>query len=352
MARFSICTAFFNDDIERASTLYEYVKMQDVDWEWVVTDDFSEDPSVMNYLIGLSRSDRRVRYVEQSHKMQFMRNPSIFAEGEFVFHIDSDDLVYPGYLSLCQSLFDRIPEVGIILAGGEFVSQHGQFRGYSVHMERGALCFLGRCWRRSLEIDFDGIIEDKFFTLCNDMFIVKYLNTLTKMIVVPRMFIKYRVFEDDGGKYKPFGERTALPQEKMDSHYRSHGQFLQFYEKNMKKNEGIFPFYEGLGYLAKALYPVFKYDVRKINMIGFYLNPWQMALIEDLYSDMDVSYGPDYDPDAINVVDTSSVRYVDRNCRILAYFHEGRFENFEYYKDNIDSYLSMSQNNSVWICKL
>jgi len=47
MARFSICTSFFNDDAYRARSLYESLLRQDADWEWVVTDDFSEDPSAI-----------------------------------------------------------------------------------------------------------------------------------------------------------------------------------------------------------------------------------------------------------------------------------------------------------------
>jgi hypothetical protein len=350
MFRFSICTAFFNDEINNVEKLYSSIKEQHVDWEWVVTDDFSEDESVKYHLINLSNIDSRVRYVNQSHKMEFMRNPSPFAQGEFIFHIDSDDLVYPGYLPICEKLFDRFPEVGIILTGGNFVTQHGDFRSYQVHKE-SSVCFLGRCWRRAIEINLSEMVEDNFFTFCNDLFIVRYLSLKSKLLVVPRIFIKYREFVNEIGEYKPFGDRIESSENLSNAHKISFNQFVSNYDNQKQPYDGVFPFYDGIDKITPALYPVHSFSIKKIRFVGFSMEWWQMYLIQDLYYDMEISFGDDLKEDSINIIDTSLIREVGSEFKIIAYFSEQSNDLVNFYRENIIPHYYMTYDGQLWIIR-
>ena len=65
--KFTLVTSFYNGEnfIEQ---LYERIKSQTYkNWEWIVTDDFSNDNGRQK-LIELSNNDRRVTYIEQSKK--------------------------------------------------------------------------------------------------------------------------------------------------------------------------------------------------------------------------------------------------------------------------------------------
>ena len=354
MKKFSICTAFFNDEITNVNLLYDSILNQKVDWEWVVTDDFSESTEVKDYLILLSQKDNRVRYVNQTHKMQFMRNPSVFAEGEFVFHIDSDDLVYPGYLELCEKMFFKFPEVGVILTGSKFVTQHGLFRLYNIHNHRdGVICFLGRCWRRNIEIDFTGIIEDDFFTLSNDMFIVNYLLLKTKLLIIPRIFIQYREFVNEEGNYKPFGHRIELSNDLHESHGRSITQFLEYYNNNRQTNDGLFPYFESIKKLSTALWPIHGVsNVNKIRFVGFSLEPWQKILLEDLYFDKEISYGDSLVDDCINVINSKIKIDISENHMFLLHFDsDSSEEEKQFYQSTISYYHWSLYENDLWFSR-
>ena len=318
MKKFSICTQFFKDTTKNVDDLYDCIKLQRVDWEWVVTDDFSEDDTVMKYLIDLSKKDRRVRYVTQSHKMEFLRNPSLFAKGEYVFHIDSDDLVLPGYLEQCQRIFERFPEVGVILATGRIDDQNKRFIGYYQHMNT-VTNFLGRTWRNSIEIDLSEILEENFFTTSNDLFIVKYLSTKTKMVVLPRTYIKYRLFTVQG-QDKPFGERMEFNNDHLEKISTSSSQFANFYEEKKQKHDGIFPLYEGIDKLTKALYPIHMFEYDKINFVGFNLKNWQMSLLEELYFDKEILYSDEARADSVNILCQSFPVVIEEGLKYIAFF--------------------------------
>lgn len=351
MKKFSICTSFFNDEITNVNSLYNTILNQKVDWEWVVTDDFSENTEVKDYLILLSQKDNRVRYINQTHKMQFMRNPSVFAEGEFVFHIDSDDLVYPGYLELCEKMFFKFPEVGVILAGAKFVTQHGVFRSYNIHKHReGIISFLGRCWRRNIKVDFTGIIEDNFFTVSNDMFIVNYLCLKTKLLIIPRIFIQYREYINEEGNYKPFGHRIELSKELFKSHERSITQFLEYYNNNRQINDGLFPYFESIKKLSTILWPIHGVlNVNKIRFVGFSLETWQKIILEDLYFDKEISYGDSLVDDSVNVINTKSKIEIGQNHMFLLHFDlDNTEEERMFYQSTLNNYSWTLFETNTW----
>lgn len=169
--RFSIVTSFFGDDSSYIYRLYDCAKAQNVDWEWIVTDDFSDNPETDKALLEISKRDKRVRRIIQTEKREFYRNPSLYAKGEFIFHIDGDDFYHHNYLEHCQKWFERFPEVVCILSASKWMKKSGKLERYFVHtpflnpfMDKGrvmpALNFLGRVWRSKIKIDWSDVFTD------------------------------------------------------------------------------------------------------------------------------------------------------------------------------------------------
>jgi hypothetical protein len=320
---FSICTAFFNDSIERAENLWNCIEKQEGSWEWVVTDDFSEDSSVKNWLINLSNIDNRVRYVEQNKKMEFMKNPTPFANGEFVLHIDSDDTLYDGYLNVCKEMFNLLPDVGIILCTTYVCDQHGRFLRYQQHNFLGAVCLIGRCWRKSLDFSFDGILEDDFFTLCNDLFIVGMVSLKSKVLVIPRTFINYRLFVKDDGDIKPFGERMDISEEQNESHGRNYNKFFEYFKSI--SNESIVakethPFFNDISSISFSLLPTHHIPNKKFNMVGFDFNQEEQNFIKILYSDKEPQFSNEICIESLNILSSNWKGIIDNpNISIFSF---------------------------------
>ena len=93
----SIVTATYNSESEILQT-YDSIKKQTViDWEWLVTDDCSND-STVKILKEISKSDARVKVFENdiNSGAAVTRNNSLSrVSGEYVAFIDSDDLWVP-----------------------------------------------------------------------------------------------------------------------------------------------------------------------------------------------------------------------------------------------------------------
>lgn len=351
MAVFSVCTAFFNDSVSDAEALWESIKIQGVDFEWVVTDDFSEDASARVWLLELAGRDSRVRYVEQERKMQFMRNPAPFALGEYVFHIDSDDLVFPGYLSQCERAFSRFPEVGVVLANSVFVDQRGNFTRYQQHGLNG-MCFLGRCWRRSLGPDLSSVLGDGFFTLCNDMFIVRALEASCSTLILPRVFIRYREhIAEETGRYEPFGSRMSLGERHLELHEQSLSMFMEWYEPRRIRGEGIFRLYDPIEPLTRALWPFAEMPFfERVFMQGFsHVPEWHRLLLEELYPERSFQWGGDPDG-CLRVCSPGSD--MGGTGPLLACFPPGSDEEFAQAFSQIGPHLFVEHSGWIWLMRL
>ena len=279
--------------------------------------------------------------------MEFLRNPSLFAKGEYIFHIDSDDLVLPGYLEQCQRIFERFTEVGVIVAAGRYADQDGLFLGYNQHL-KNCTSFLGRTWRNSIEINLSEILEDEFFTTRNDLFLVKYLNTKTKMMIIPRAYIQYRSFQIKG-QYKAFGERMEINNTHLEKDQESSSQFLNFYEQNKQKYDGIFPLYNGIEKLTTSLYPVHMFECDKINLVGFNLKEWQMSLLEDLYFDKEITYSNETQTDSVNVLCESFPIVIEEGLKYIAFFDQSE-NNYECHP-NMGPHYFISHEGYRWNMK-
>ena len=139
--KFSIVTSFYNTS-EYVNKLYDSLLSQTYqNWEWVVTDDFSEH-SAKDKLIEISKNDSRVKYIDQEFKQEIYWNPHKYSslDSSFVLHLGSDDILYPKTLEVYKHFFQEHPEVICITSGGSRVKEEGNWHNYLFGEARNINC--------------------------------------------------------------------------------------------------------------------------------------------------------------------------------------------------------------------
>lgn len=109
---FSIVMPTYNRAWILSQTLQRIVNQDFQDWELIVVDDGSTDDT-KSIVEALATKDARVRYIYQKNARQAAarQNGLAHAMGEWVTYIDSDEDVYPNYLSGAKAYFDAHPDV-------------------------------------------------------------------------------------------------------------------------------------------------------------------------------------------------------------------------------------------------
>jgi len=302
--RFSIVSSFFGDDPSYIYRLYECAKAQNVDWEWIVTDDFSDNPETDKALIEISKKDKRVRRIIQTEKLEFYRNPSLYARGEFVFHIDGDDFYHPSYLEHCQSWFDRLPDVSIILSGSKWVKKSGHLERYYLHNPfinnvfrdsdgsyRLNINFLGRIWRNKFKIDWDNVFEDSSEMIrMNDKYIVNYISTKGDVLCLPRCYIQYETAKiSNSSRERTEDEKILI--KKVDR------EFNKWYSTTMPNFLFSTHFCNGDNTdFEVECYPFLTLpwtkDKLKVGVFGFSEHKFKRKQLIQLFPDFDITFDP------------------------------------------------------------
>ena len=160
---FSINTSFYkrSDCIDH---IYEGLKAQTYKyWEWVVTDDFSEDKNAEKSLKEIARNDHRVVYYTQSRKKELFWNPNYGASGNVIFQMDSDDTMYPNILEIYAKHFMEDPSLMGICCGCYMEGDDKTYRGYGFNFLSGENCLnmtWGRAWRNIIpHFDYEGKLQ-------------------------------------------------------------------------------------------------------------------------------------------------------------------------------------------------
>lgn len=113
--KFTIFTGFYNY-LDNLETLYKSIKNQTYkNWEWLVCDDFSENPDVLVALKKLEGEDNRIRLIYPKWKKQYYWNlPISESSGDFILVQDSDDRMHRKLLECYLYHFEKFPELTII----------------------------------------------------------------------------------------------------------------------------------------------------------------------------------------------------------------------------------------------
>jgi len=113
--KFTIFTGFYNylDTFEQL--VKSILNQTHTDWEWLVSDDFSENPEVLFRLRELEMRSDKIKLIPQTKKKEFYFDPPIkHSTGDVFIVIDSDDLPHENLLEVYAHHFEMFPDVQMI----------------------------------------------------------------------------------------------------------------------------------------------------------------------------------------------------------------------------------------------
>lgn len=110
----SFVTSFFNVEAFIDELADSVLNQTFEDWEWIITDDWSEKDNTKKKLLELEKRDRRIKYVEQKFKQEVYWNPQKYASGELICWIGSDDKIVPKTLEIMVHFFDKNPNISCV----------------------------------------------------------------------------------------------------------------------------------------------------------------------------------------------------------------------------------------------
>ena len=197
--KFSISTSFYRRS-HLVEKLYQQILDQThTDWEWIVTDDFSDYNNAKDLLLEICASDSRVKYYEQSRKKECFYNPQSGCTGDIIIQFDSDDYAYPKILEIYNHFFLKHPEVAGISCLSHTVDANGnwiEIQGGGTYDFEDFPTFnytpMGRAWRNIIDSFDDGKL--KWYQ--NDTNIVRHVETKGKWLYLPRVLYKYYYSQD------------------------------------------------------------------------------------------------------------------------------------------------------------
>jgi glycosyltransferase involved in cell wall biosynthesis len=197
--KFTISTSFYKRG-DQVEYLYNQVKNQThQDWEWVVTDDFSNENSAKEALLDIASKDSRVKYFEQSRKKEIFWNPQKGSTGDVIVVLDSDDYAFPTLLEVYKNFFNKHSEVMGMCCLSNIINENGSF----VEVQGGGTYKIGehptfnytpmsRAFRNIYPEFDDGFL--KWYQ--SDTNIVRHMEYLGKWFYLPRTLCEYYYSED------------------------------------------------------------------------------------------------------------------------------------------------------------
>lgn len=297
----SIVTSFYGESPFYIRRLYNSITKQSVNWEWIITDDFSGNLETVKELWDISSGDPRVRFIWQKNKREIFRDPSLYSTGQYIFHIDADDDVHPLYLEHCLKWFNRFPQIQCILSASLFENSEGKFARYALLNEENRFrheTYLGRVWRSGFHFPWESIFSNpEDIIRWNDKFIVQTISCSGDILFLPRIYIKYTMRADSNTSR----ERTD---EEKEAIVRSIDEFTHWYEAN-KRSAPYDPFFFGIEKYLNGFFEVdWNPDYDSIEYFGPEIEDFNQRKMRDLFPDFKISFNQ-------SIGDQPSARIID-----------------------------------------
>jgi len=197
--KFSISTSFYRRS-HLVENLYQQILNQTyIDWEWIVTDDFSDYNNAEEILKEICNKDPRVKYYHQSRKKECFYNPQRGCTGDIIIQFDSDDYAYPKILEIYNHFFLKHPEVAGISCLSHTVDSNGnwiEIQGGGTYNFEDYSTFnytpMGRAWRNIIDEFDNGTLR----WYQNDTNIIRHIESKGKWLYLPRVLYKYYYSQD------------------------------------------------------------------------------------------------------------------------------------------------------------
>ena len=210
--KFSISTTFYKR-AHNVRAIYKQILDQTyTNWEWIVTDDFSEEGNAEKALKEICAKDPRVKYYQQSRKKEIFWNPQKGASGDIIIVWDSDDYAFPTILEVYNNFFLKYPEV----MGISCLSHTANFDGSFVEIQGGGVFVSGehstfnytpmsRAFRNIYPEFDDGTL--KWYQ--SDTNLVRHMEVMGKWLYLPRTLCEYYYSPDTLSRAKRADEDWA-----------------------------------------------------------------------------------------------------------------------------------------------
>lgn len=110
----SIITPYYNTDEVFFETARSLFNQSFQEWEWVIVNDGSTDPSSLARLATVEKSDPRVKVIHQTNRGPAAARNAAFrnARGRYIGMLDSDDLLEPTFVEKCVWFLESQSEFG------------------------------------------------------------------------------------------------------------------------------------------------------------------------------------------------------------------------------------------------
>jgi glycosyltransferase involved in cell wall biosynthesis len=283
--KFSINTQFYNRG-HRVEKIYEQILDQTYkNWEWIVTDDFSEFDSAEDKLIELSIKDPRVKYFRQSRKKECLYNPQRGSSGDICVTFDSDDYAYPSLLETYAHFFGKYPQVTGISCYTRELNNENTFLSPYPYLYINCNCSSSptfdtrpdfRAFRNILP-EFDDGSMDSFYIDTN---VVRHIEFVGKWFLLPLTLGDYYISQDSWSKQTITNEQLVKNEEER---LRIENKFPDL--KNPNKCSllpNYFPIYD----LTRCFYLCGSNLSKSRNNILFIsseLTPYKRMLLKELF---------------------------------------------------------------------
>ncbi len=344
MIKFTIYSGFYNN-VNYLPQIWEGIKNQTYsNWEWIISDDFSEDPKIEKTLIDFSHKHPQVKYIKPRWKREFYFNPPVeISSGEIMLIQDVDDFPHPKLLEIYEYNFKKFPKVEMIscsslvtkntVKGGIEWYKDNHYKGiYNLEEAKKIWRSLGdaRAYKiKSKSLNEFVSKEDFALSFAEDTVKSYTLEMRGKLLFLPRILHTY-VQESPSSV-----SHAVRPVEQLIAMEEENNKFIEKRNSkiNLKELDSIEHYYDEcydvwIGLLLSDHFlhsKNFKFDIH--NSL---LNPRSRNRIKELFFDYDIEY------------------FKLRKEADYAFFKVNTREDLEYVKQNIDFYLD--KGKKITIC--
>jgi len=296
--KFSIVTSFYNTE-KYVEQLYNSLLSQTYqNWEWIVTDDFSEH-SAKDRLVKISKSDSRVKYIDQEFKQEIYWNPHKYSslDSSFVLHLGSDDILYPKTLEVYKHFFHLNSEVVCITSGGSRVKENGKWHNYLFGEARNMNCsdwrtkfgptetmLITKAWRHTPYPTLNFNPENKYKKRREDLNILLRLEETGKILCLNRCLSDITIRENSLSNV--IDANTNIEAKKTykkilaDTDKRRKGSSLYTFKKIFEEEyDFLSAFYFGDFNRLK--------EFTTVNILNPSVTPKQLEIVKELYFDLE-----------------------------------------------------------------
>jgi len=170
-------------------------------WELIISDDKSTD-GAWELAQKLSEKDSRIKLYRNEVNLGIVKNRKIAftkTKGDFIGHLDCDDMLYPYSIQTMLNYFDENPNAMLAQSDCAFMDNKSKVSNYSAHKdpEKNLVHFGWRhfgMYRREVMDSIDGY-NDKISNACEDGDLFMQIAEKFEFIRVPEVLYKHRAHE-------------------------------------------------------------------------------------------------------------------------------------------------------------